>query len=168
MHRTFFSSPGKVLHDLVNTILIQIVLLYKSSEHLVDFPMKYGEKAIKDVQLETWGNPSQGQDYEIHIAYQEFTCLCPRSGYPDFATMSITYIPTKKIVELKSLKLYMNSFRNTYISHEEATNTIYSALMKKLKPKFLEVTGDFNPRGNVKTLIRVCSDTVSNAKRSRR
>lgn len=120
--------------------------------------MKYGQKAIKKIKLEIWNNPEPVRDYEINISFSEFTCLCPRSGYPDFATIRITYIPDKKIVELKSLKLYLNSYRDIYISHEEATNKIYAELEKKLKPRFLEVIGDFNPRGNVKTIIRVCSD----------
>ncbi len=119
--------------------------------------MRYGEKAIKTARLELWDNPCSEKDYEINISFSEFTCLCPRSGYPDFATIAIKYVPDRKIVELKSLKLYLNSFRNMRISHEEATNKIYSELEKKLKPRFLEVTGDFNPRGNVKTVIRVCS-----------
>lgn len=121
--------------------------------------MRYGEKAIKTARLELWDNPCSEKDYEINISFSEFTCLCPRSGYPDFATITIKYIPDMKIVELKSLKLYLNSFRNMRISHEEATNKIYSELEKKLKPRFLEVTGDFNPRGNVKTVIRVSSDS---------
>jgi len=121
--------------------------------------MRYGEEAIKKARLELWDNPHAEKDYEINISFNEFTCLCPRSGYPDFATIAIKYVPDKKIVELKSLKLYLNSFRNACISHEEATNKIYSELEKKLKPRFLEVTGDFNPRGNVKTVIRVSSDT---------
>jgi 7-cyano-7-deazaguanine reductase len=119
--------------------------------------MRYGEAAIKKARLELWDNPHTEKDYEINISFNEFTCLCPRSGYPDFAAIAIKYVPYKKIVELKSLKLYLNSFRNVRISHEEAANKIYSELEKKLKPRFLEVTGDFNPRGNVKTVIRVCS-----------
>ena len=120
--------------------------------------MKYGKKAIENAALETWENPSPERTYEINISFAEFTCLCPRSGYPDFATIAINYMPDKKIVELKSLKLYLNSFRDVHISHEAATNKIYSELQKKLKPKFLEVLGDFNPRGNVKTVIRIRSD----------
>lgn len=120
--------------------------------------MKYGEKAIKKAVLEIWDNPHPRRDYEINISFSEFTCLCPRSGYPDFATIKINYVPDRKIVELKSLKLYLNSFRNDYLSHEEVTNKIYSELEKRLNPRFLEVIGDFNPRGNVKTLVRVCSD----------
>lgn len=122
--------------------------------------MRYGEKAIKTARLELWDNPCSEKDYEINISFSEFTCLCPRSGYPDFATITIKYVPDRKIVELKSLKLYLNSFRNMRISHEEATNKIYSELEKKLKPRFLEVTGDFNPRGNVKTVIRVCAENT--------
>jgi len=122
--------------------------------------MRYGEKTIKKARLELWNNPYTEKDYEINISFTEFTCLCPRSGYPDFATIAIKYVPDMMIVELKSLKLYLNSFRNSSISHEEATNKIYSELEKKLKPRFLEVTGDFNPRGNVKTVIRVCSENT--------
>lgn len=123
----------------------------------MDKLMRYGEKAIEKAKLEIWDNPHPERDYEINISFQEFTCLCPRSGYPDFATIRINYVPDKKIVELKSLKLYLNSFRNIHISHEESTNKIYSVLEKKIRPRFLEVIGDFNPRGNVKTVIRVCS-----------
>ena len=125
---------------------------------MVDFKMKYGERAIKKAKLEVWGNPSPERDYEINITFPEFTCLCPRSGYPDFASIKIRYMPDKKIVELKSLKLYLNSFRDVYISHEEITNLVYAELNNKLKPRFLEVVGDFNPRGNVKTVIRVGSE----------
>lgn len=120
--------------------------------------MRYGEKAIKKAKLEMWDNPHIERDYEVNISFPEFTCLCPRSGYPDFATIEISYVPDKKIVELKSLKLYLNSFRDVRISHEDATNRIYSELEKRLKPRFLEVVGDFNPRGNVKTFVRVCSE----------
>ncbi|NOY64381.1 MAG: NADPH-dependent 7-cyano-7-deazaguanine reductase QueF [Nitrospirae bacterium] len=120
--------------------------------------MKYGEQAINEAVLESWDNPYPDRDYEINITFPEFTCLCPRSGYPDFATIRIRYIPDKKIVELKSLKLYLNSFRSRYISHEEATNRIYDDIKNLLNPRFLEVVGDFNPRGNVKTIIKVSSE----------
>jgi len=119
--------------------------------------MRYGQRAIKKASLKTWDNPSPERDYEINISFPEFTCLCPRSGYPDFALIKINYIPDRKIVELKSLKLWLNSFRDIHMSHEESINTIYSELFKKLKPRFLEVIGDFNPRGNVKTIVRVAS-----------
>jgi len=119
--------------------------------------MKYGEKSIRKSRLEIWENPSPERNYEIVITFPEFSCLCPRSGYPDFASINITYIPNTRIVELKSLKLYLNTFRDIHISHEESTNRVFSELEKKLKPRFLEVIGDFNPRGNVKTVIRVRS-----------
>lgn len=119
---------------------------------------KYGEKAIEEARLEPWDNPYPDRDYEIEITFPEFTCLCPRSGYPDFATIRIKYIPDKKIVELKSLKLFLNSYRQRYISHEAATNEIYDRLYEVLNPRKLEVIGDFNPRGNVKTIIRVTSE----------
>ena len=128
---------------------------------MLDFfvrPEKYGEKAVAAASLEIWENPSPERDYEVQISFPEFTCLCPRSGYPDFAVIHIRYVPAKKIVELKSLKLYLNAFRSRHVSHEAVTNLIYSDLYKMLRPKYLEVTGDFNPRGNVKTLVKVSSD----------
>ncbi len=117
--------------------------------------MKYGAKAIKQARLELWPNPSPGRDYVIEITYPEFTCLCPRSGYPDFATIRITYTPDKNVVELKALKLWLNSFRDKSISHEAVTNLIFETLAKQLAPRTLDVVGDFNVRGNVKTVIRV-------------
>ena len=120
--------------------------------------LKYGEKEIKEARLERWPNPNPEKNYTINITFPEFTCLCPRSGYPDFATIKITYIPDQYIVELKSLKLYLNKYRNVYISHEEATNRIYDDLYSLLKPRFLEVISDWNPRGNVKTIIKVSSE----------
>ncbi|GAB6071767.1 preQ(1) synthase [Venenivibrio stagnispumantis] len=120
--------------------------------------MKYGEKEIQEAKLEPWPNPYPDRNYTVEITFPEFSCLCPRSGYPDYATIRIRYIPDKTIVELKSLKLYLNKYRNQYISHEEATNKIYEDLYNLLKPRFLEVIGDWNPRGNVKTIIKVSSE----------
>jgi len=128
---------------------------YNPGEVLTE--LKYGEKAIAEARLECWPNPNPERDYTIEISFPEFTCLCPRSGYPDFATIHIKYIPDKSIIELRSLKLYLNKFRGVYISHEEVTNKIYSALYQELIPLFLEVTGYFNPRGNVKSIIKVSS-----------
>ncbi|MCS7279129.1 MAG: preQ(1) synthase [Thermodesulfobacteriaceae bacterium] len=116
---------------------------------------KYGEIAIETAELEAWDNPYPNRDYLIEITFPEFTCLCPRSGYPDFAVIKISYIPSEKIVELRSLKLWLNKFRSRYISHESATNEIFDALWNLLKPKKLKVVGDFNPRGNVHTIITV-------------
>ncbi|MDA8161830.1 MAG: preQ(1) synthase [Desulfobacteraceae bacterium] len=117
--------------------------------------MKYGEKEIEAAVLETWPNPCPERDYTIEITAPEFTCLCPRSGYPDFATIKMQYIPDQFIIELKSFKLYINSFRNKYISHEEAANIIFSDLFNALRPRFLKIECDFNPRGNVHTIVRV-------------
>ncbi len=119
--------------------------------------MKYGEKAILKAKMKRWPNPNPEKDYAIDIDFSEFTCLCPRSGYPDFATIKLNYVPDKYIVELKSFKLYLNKFRNEQISHESVTNLIFDDLKKLLKPRQLEVVGDFNARGNVKTVIRVKS-----------
>ena len=120
--------------------------------------MKYGEEAIKNARLEAWENPCKDRDYEIELTFPEFTSLCPRSGYPDFATIKIKYVPDEYIVELKSLKLYLNSFRDKYITHEEATNTIYDALKELLKPRRIEVIGEFNIRGGVRTVVKVSSE----------
>ena len=122
--------------------------------------MLYGEKKISESTLEVWENPYPERDYEVNITFSEFTCLCPRSGYPDFATIRLTYVPDKTIIELKSLKLFLNSFRDISISHEEATNRIYEVLEGILKPRFIEVIGDFNPRGNVKTIIKASSGKI--------
>ncbi|NOZ68982.1 MAG: preQ(1) synthase, partial [Deferribacteres bacterium] len=86
--------------------------------------VKYGQKSISEAVLEKWDNPHPERDYTVDISFPEFTCLCPVSGYPDFATIKISYIPDKYIVELKSLKLYLNSFRDKNISHEAAANRI--------------------------------------------
>lgn len=120
--------------------------------------LMYGEKEISTIELEIWENKFKDRDYLIEIDYPEFTCKCPRSGYPDFARIYVNYIPDQLIVELKAFKLWMNSYRDTAISHEAMTNVIYDTLMEKLNPRFLEVVGDFNPRGNVATVIRLRSD----------
>lgn len=118
---------------------------------------KYGEKAIASAELEVWDNPSPQEDYTISLQFPEFTCLCPRSGYPDFATIYITYVPDRHIVELKSLKLYLNGYRDRYMTHEEATTTIYQDLRDTVQPRWLEVVGQFNVRGGVKTTVRCSS-----------
>lgn len=129
--------------------------------------MKYGEKNINEFDpqkdLEIWEN-SQKNDYVIKIVLPEFVCFCPRSGYPDFAIIYLTYVPRDFVVELKAIKLYINSFLNRQISHENSINEIYNLLDKKLNPKYLRVVGDFNPRGNVHTIIEVDSNMVRNEK----
>jgi 7-cyano-7-deazaguanine reductase len=125
--------------------------------------MKYGEKEIKefDVEkdLEIWPNEHK-KDYLIKITLPEFMSLCPRSGYPDFATMYLEYIPDEWVVELKAIKLYINSFMNKHISHEGAANEIYDTLESKLKPKYIKLTADYKPRGNVHTVVEIDSEKV--------
>jgi len=122
--------------------------------------MKYGEKEIQefDVEkdLEIWPNEYK-KDYLIKITLPEFMSLCPRSGYPDFATIYLEYIPNEWIVELKAIKLYINSFMNKHVSHEGVANEIYDILDQKLKPKQMKIVADFNPRGNVHTVIEIDS-----------
>ena len=113
----------------------------------------YGQRAIEENQLEPWPNPRPGRDYVIHFEIPEFTCLCPRSGYPDFATIVIDYVPDASIVELKSLKLYINGFRDKGISHEGAANTILDDLLTALSPRWMRVVAEFNVRGNIKTTV---------------
>lgn len=125
--------------------------------------MKYGEKEIRefDVEkdLEIWPNENK-HDYLIKIELPEFCSLCPRSGYPDFATIYLEYTPDKWVVELKAIKLYINSFMNRYISHEKVADEIYDLLDTKLKPKYMKLTADFNPRGNVHTVIEIDSSKI--------
>ena len=124
---------------------------------------RYGEKEIQNFSiekdLELWQNTAPN-DYVIKITLPEFTCLCPRSGYPDFATIYLEYIPDKWLIELKAIKLYINSFMSRHISHEASINEIYSTLKRKLKPKYIKIVAEFNPRGNVHTTIEVRSDLV--------
>ncbi|MFQ5428612.1 MAG: preQ(1) synthase, partial [Thermodesulfobacteriota bacterium] len=115
---------------------------------------KYGEKKIAEIKLEAWKNSDSERDYKVEISFPEFTCICPRSGYPDFACIRVEYTPDESLVELRSLKLYLNSYRDVAISHEAVTNRIFKDLAELLKPRELEVTGDFNVRGNVKTVVR--------------
>ena len=103
--------------------------------------------------LETFPNPKPSRDYTIVFTCPEFTCLCPRTGQPDFATVTIRYIPGRTCVELKSLKLYLWSFRNEGHFHEAVTNRILDDLVKLLKPTSMEVTGDFFVRGGIKTVV---------------
>ncbi len=108
----------------------------------------------KYTDLEIVPNEYGNRDYTIEVSVPEFNCVCPRTGLPDFGTINITYVPNKSIVELKSLKLYMVKFRNIGIFHEHVTNRILDDFTKACKPKKIEVTGDFNPRGGIKTVVK--------------
>ena len=125
--------------------------------------MKYGEKEIRDFDvekdLEIWPNENK-KDYLIKVTLPEFMALCPRSGYPDFATIYIEYTPDEFVVELKAVKLYINSFMFKYISHENSANEIYDVIWEKIKPKTLKLIADFKPRGNVHTVIEIDSSKM--------
>jgi len=103
--------------------------------------------------LATFPNPNPGRDYEVRFDTSEFTCLCPMTGQPDFATIRIHYTPGEKCVELKSLKLYLWSFRNEGAFHEAVTNRILDDLLAALAPRRAEVVGDFLVRGGVHTVV---------------
>ena len=122
--------------------------------------MKYGQQEIKEFDINNkdnfWPNKHK-KNYIIDIELPEFMCLCPRSGYPDFATIKIQYMPNKKVIELKAIKLYINSFMNRNVSHENSANEIYDILKKNLKPKWIKLVATFNPRGNVHTVITIDS-----------
>ena len=99
--------------------------------------------------LEAIDNKNSKRDYFVKLICNEFTCVCPITHQPDFATITINYIPDKKLVESKSLKLYLTSFRNYGTFHEDVVNTIASDLIKLLQPRYLEVIGDFSVRGGI-------------------
>jgi len=125
--------------------------------------IKYGEKEILEFDIDNpdnfWSN-EHNKNYTIDIELPEFMAKCPRSGYPDFATIKIQYIPNEKVIELKALKIYINSFMNRYVSHENSANEIFDTLFSKLQPKWLKVIADFKPRGNVHTIIEIDSSKV--------
>ena len=113
--------------------------------------------------LETFPNPRPGRDYEINMECPEFTCVCPRTGQPDFATIRIRYVPAQLCVELKSLKLYLWSYRDEGAFHEAVINRILDDLVQALRPKTMTVVGDFNVRGGIHTTVTASHDA---AKRS--
>ena len=104
-------------------------------------------------ELESFDNPNPGRDYEIRFDCPEFTCLCPKTGQPDFATIRIRYVPDQRCVELKSLKLYLWSFREEGAFHEAITNQILDDLVAITDPRFMEVEGDFYVRGGITTVV---------------
>ena len=103
--------------------------------------------------LETFPNPRPGRDYEIRFEAPEFTCLCPKTGQPDFATLRIRYVPDRLCVELKSLKLYLWSFRNEGHFHEAVTNRILDDLVAAVNPRRMTIEGDFYVRGGIHTVV---------------
>jgi 7-cyano-7-deazaguanine reductase len=103
--------------------------------------------------LETFANPQPGRDYTIRIRMPEFTCLCPKTGQPDFATLHLEYIPEARCVELKSLKLYIWSFRDEGAFHEDVTNHILDDLVAATAPRFMRLTAEFLVRGGIYTTV---------------
>ena len=125
----------------------------------------YGERIIEESKIICFENPNKKRIYEISIQLPEFTCKCPFSGYPDFAKLNIIYQPNLRVYELKSLKLYINTFRDIKISHEEVVNRIMDDLVNEGSPHWIHLNAAFNPRGNVSmpvsythlTLPTICS-----------
>jgi len=106
-------------------------------------------------ELEVFENPNQQRDYTVRIEIPEFTCLCPVTGQPDFATLLLEYVPNACCVELKSLKLYIWNYRNQGAFHEAVTGQIHGDLVNRLEPRFLRLTGRFNVRGGLYTTVTV-------------
>jgi 7-cyano-7-deazaguanine reductase len=108
---------------------------------------------LPSARLETFANPSPERDYTIRMTIPEFSCLCPKTGQPDFATIRLEYVPGERCVELKSLKLYIWSFRSRGAFHEAVTNEILADLVAAMAPRFLRVLAEFNVRGGIYTTV---------------
>ena len=126
---------------------------------------KLGNTAAPSKELESFPNPAPQRDFEIAFDCPEFTCLCPVTGQPDFATIRIGYTPDARCVELKSLKLYLWSFRNEGHFHEAVTNRICDDLVRLLAPRKLTVIGDFMVRGGIHTVVTVTHEGRNGKKR---
>ena len=110
-------------------------------------------RKLKTPAIETWKNQYPDRDYTIHIETKEFTCLCPKTGLPDFATLAINYIPDKYCIELKSFKEYLVFYRSIGIFHEHAINKILDDFIKSCHPRYAKIVGEFNIRGGIKTTV---------------
>ena len=113
------------------------------------------DKAPGRDRLETFTNPAPSRDYHINIEAPEFTCVCPKTGHPDFALVVLSYVPDAVCIELKSYKLYIHAWRNVGIFHEAVTNTIADDLIAVLKPRWLSVESRFHAHGGISTSVRV-------------
>ena len=122
----------------------------------------YGERLIEESKIICFENPNKKRIYEVSIELPEFTCKCPFSGYPDFAKLNICYQPKMKVYELKSLKLYINNFRDLKISHEEVVNIIMDDLVNAGSPHWIHLNAKFNPRGNVSMKLDIFSGQKKN------
>ena len=122
----------------------------------------YGERIIEESKITCFDNPNKKRIYEISIQLPEFTCKCPFSGYPDFAKLNIIYQPNLRVYELKSLKLYINNFRDIKISHEEVVNRIMDDLVNEGAPHWIHLNAAFNPRGKVSMQLDIFSGQKRN------
>ena len=104
-------------------------------------------------RLDTFANPRPARDYRIHMEIPEFTCLCPRTGQPDFATLTLDYVPDRHCVELKSLKLYIGSYRNEGAFHEAVANRILEDLLRATRPRYMRLAARFHVRGGIYTTV---------------
>lgn len=114
------------------------------------------QEGIRDLRLpalETWTNQYPDRDYRVHLEVPEFNCICPKTGLPDFATIAIDYVPDRKCVELKSLKLYITAYRNVGIFHEHAVNKILDDFVRAVEPRSVEIRGVFSARGGISTTV---------------
>jgi 7-cyano-7-deazaguanine reductase len=116
-------------------------------------PASTSVKRSPSRELETFANPAPGRDYTIRMSIPEFTCLCPMTGQPDFATLDLEFVPDARCVELKSLKLYIWSFRDRGAFHEAVTNEIIDHLAAAITPRFMRLTARFNVRGGIHTTV---------------
>lgn len=106
-----------------------------------------------DTRLETFANPAPERDYTIRMTIPEFSCLCPKTGQPDFATLKLEYVPEQRCLELKSLKLYIWSYRDRGAFHEAVTNSILSDLVAATSPRYMRLVAEFNVRGGIYTVV---------------
>lgn len=139
-------------------ILLDISIMKVKSKKVLNSPTLStqrvdGRTQIAQAKLIRFKNRTTHRRYVVDMTTPEFTCICPESGFPDFATVKIQYVPKDWCVELKSLKLYINQFRDRGIFHEDVTNVILDDLVKLLDPWEIKVTADFQVRGNIKTII---------------
>lgn len=126
-------------------------------------PIRDGELAISTLEIEIWNNPHPDLNLLERQSFPEFTCKCPRSGYPDFATVHIEMVPDQYVIEMKCLKLYLNNYRDEYISHEAVAGKVFKDITSWLHPRKLKLIFDFTPRGNLHTVIELDSTKQPNA-----
>jgi len=118
-------------------------------EHLQD-----DIRNLKTPAIDTWTNQYSDREYTIELTVPEFTCVCPKTGLPDFATITICYVPEQKCIELKSFKEYIVFYRNVGIFHEHVVNKILDDFVRACEPRSVEIIGDFNVRGGIKTVVK--------------